>query len=125
VTRLELEGKGKLFLEEKEAITTVLVAGVNILKTQPELVKKFVAAHAELTRWINEHPVEAKELVRAELKELTKRDFPVEVTERAWGRLTLTSEVSAAALDTLLKEAQSVGFLKGSTDLSQFVQVVK
>jgi NitT/TauT family transport system substrate-binding protein len=125
LTRLELEAKGKLYLEEKDAITTVLVSSVAALKAQPALVKKFVEAHAELTRWINEHPAEAKELVRLELKKLTKREFPAETTDRAWSRLHLTSEIALGSLETLLKEAQSVGFLKGFSDLSQFVQIPK
>jgi len=37
--------------------------------------RKFAArAHAELTEWINQHPEEAKKMVNAELKELTKRE---------------------------------------------------
>ncbi|MES2571586.1 MAG: ABC transporter substrate-binding protein [Verrucomicrobiota bacterium] len=125
ISRLELEAKGKIFLEEKEAITTVLASSVRILKEKPALVKKFVDAHAELTKWINEHPAEAKELVRAELKELTKRDFPTATADRAWPRLTLTTEISRAPLEHLLKEAQSVGFLKGAADLGRLVEIPK
>ena len=122
VSRLELESKGKIYLEEKDALTTVLAASVKILKQQPELVKKFVAAHAELTDWINAHPAEAKEFVRAELKELTKREFPAETADRAWPRLKFRSAILRAPFDTLVTEAQSVGFLKGATDLGQLVQ---
>ncbi len=125
VTRLELEAKGKIFLEEKEAVTTVLAASVKILKDRAELVKKFVAAHAELTKWINEHPDEAKALVRAALKEITKRDLPEAVANQAWPRLKFTSEVSRGSFDTLLKEAQSMGFLKGTADLGQLVEIPK
>ncbi|MDB6155739.1 MAG: ssuA 1 [Chthoniobacteraceae bacterium] len=125
ISRLELESKGKIYLEEKDAITTVLASSVKILKEKPDLVKKFVAAHAELTQWINEHPDEAKELVRAELKELTKRDFPAATADHAWPRLKFTSDIARATFDTLLKEAQEVGFLKGSADLSRLVQIPK
>ncbi|MDB6173520.1 MAG: ssuA 1 [Chthoniobacteraceae bacterium] len=125
ISRLELESKGKIYLEEKDAITTVLASSVKMLKEKPDLVKKFVAAHAELTQWINEHPDEAKQLVRAELKELTKRDFPAATADHAWPRLKFTSDIARATFDTLLKEAQEVGFLKGSADLSRLVQIPK
>lgn len=125
VTRLELEAKGRIFLEQKEEITTVLAASVRILQEQPDLVKKFVAAHAELTTWINAHPAEAKGMLRAELKEVTKREFPAAMAERAWGRLHFTSEISLEPFQALVKEAQSVGFLKGANDLSRLIAVPK
>ena len=125
VTRLELEANGKVLLEQKDAITTVLVASARLLRERRELVKQFVAAHPELTKWINDHPDEAKDLVRAELKALTKRDFPAQVTDRAWPRLTFTGEISRAPFDALVSEAQSVGFLKDAPDLGRLVEVVK
>jgi NitT/TauT family transport system substrate-binding protein len=125
VTRLELEANGKVLIEQKEALTTVLASSVKFLKQRPELAKKFVAAHIELTKWINEHPAEAKELLRAELKELTKRDFPAQTADHAWPRLTFTSDISRAPFEALVSEAQSVGFLKGAGDLGRLVEVLK
>jgi NitT/TauT family transport system substrate-binding protein len=76
VSRLEMDASGRIFLEQKEAVTTVLVASVRLLRRQPELAAKFRAAHAELTAWINAHPEEARELVRAGLTAETKREIP-------------------------------------------------
>jgi NitT/TauT family transport system substrate-binding protein len=121
VSRLELEAKGKVYLEEKDAITTVLVAGTKILGAKAEAVKKFVAAHAELTEWINKNPEEAKKLINAEIKELTKREMPTELIDKAWPRLHFTSEIKADALNSFVKDAQSAGFLKDAGDLSRLV----
>jgi NitT/TauT family transport system substrate-binding protein len=125
VTRLELQAKGKIYLEEKDAVTTVLAASSKALKERPELIKKFVAAHVELTQWINEHPEEAKELVRAELKELTRTAMPAGVADRAWPRLRFSADISLPQFEELLREAQSAGFLKGSADLSRLVEIPK
>ena len=121
VSRLELEAKGKVYLEQKDTITTVLVAGTKILSNRKDLVKKFVAAHAELTKWINEHPDEAKQMVNAELKELTKREMPAELIDKAWSRLHFTSDINRESLDSFVSEAQSVGFLKESGDLGKLI----
>ncbi len=75
VSRVELEGKGKVFLEEKDAITTVLTSSVKALNEKSALITKFVKAHAELTDWINQHPDEAKSLFLAGMKSITKRDL--------------------------------------------------
>jgi NitT/TauT family transport system substrate-binding protein len=123
VTRLELESKGKIYLEQNDALTTLLATSVKFQKEKPELLKKFVAAHVELTKWINDHPAEAKELVRAELKELTRREFPAATADKAWTRLKFTSDISRTSLEALVGEAQSVGFLKDAPDLGKLVVI--
>ena len=125
VSRLELEAKGKVFLEQKDSITTVLVASAKLLAEQRELVKKFAAAHAELTEWINQNPDEAKRLANAALKEITKREMPAELIAKAWPRLTFTAEIKREDLAAAVAEAQSVGFLKGAPDLARLVEIPK
>jgi NitT/TauT family transport system substrate-binding protein len=122
VSRLELEAGGKILIEQKEALTTVLASSTRFLAEHADLAKKFVAAHAELTQWMKDNPQEAKALVQAQLKELTKREFPAALADRSWGRLTFTSEIARAPFDALVVEAQSVGFLKGAGDLGRLVQ---
>ena len=124
VARLEFEADGKIFLEEPEALTTVLAASAKFLREQPELAHKLVAAHVELTRWMNDHQAEARELVRAELKELTKAELPAPVAERAWARLKFTPEVARAQFETLLREAQGVGFLEDAIPLDRLVVTI-
>lgn len=125
VSRLETEAGGKILVEQKDAVTTVLASSVKLLKTQPELVKKIAAAHAALTDWINQNPGEAKTLAIAALKELTKADFRQELADRSWARLTFTSAISRDPIATLVAEAQSVGFLKDARDLSRLVEIPK
>ncbi len=121
VSRLELEAKGTIYLEQKDALTTVLTASTRALSQRVELVKKFAAAHVELTEWINKNPEEAKKLANAELKAITHREMPAELIDRSWARIKFTSSVQRTDFDSFLAEAQSVGFLKGEIDLSRLV----
>jgi NitT/TauT family transport system substrate-binding protein len=119
VSRLELGAKGKIYLEQKDAVTTVLVASVNLLKTHPELAEKFRAAHAELTAWINAHPDEAKALVRAGLKADTRREIPAALVDNAWRRLRFTDQVAPSQFAAFVTDAQSVGFLRNAIPLDR------
>lgn len=49
VSRLELEAGGKALVEEKDAITTILVSSTKFLKERRQLARKLTQAHAELT----------------------------------------------------------------------------
>jgi NitT/TauT family transport system substrate-binding protein len=121
VTRLEREASGKVLVEQPDALTTIFASSVRFLKEKPDIAKKLVAAHLELTKWINDHPDDARALVRAELKELTKRDFPEETAAQAWKRLKFTGDVTRAQFEVLVGEAQSVGFLRDMFPLDKLL----
>lgn len=117
VTRLEKEANGKIFLEQKEAVTTILVTCNRMLKKHPELVKKFVQAHRELTDWINKNPAEAQKLAKAELEALTGGKISEELVKSAWPRLKFTSDVNKAELQKFCDYAFKCGFLKRRIDM--------
>jgi NitT/TauT family transport system substrate-binding protein len=112
VTRLEQEAGAKIFVEDKGTFATVLASSAAFIKERGELAKKLVAAHAELTQWIKDHPAEARELIKAELKELTTKAPGDALLDRALPRVVLNTEVSRAGLDEMVAAAQKVGFLK-------------
>ena len=119
VSRLELEADGRLLVEQRDAVTTVLAASARLLRTRPELAERFVAAHRELTAWVSGHPEEAQALVRAGLSAEARREIPAPLVARAWPRLNFTDRVTQAQFETLVAEAQSVGFLRDAIPLDR------
>jgi NitT/TauT family transport system substrate-binding protein len=119
VSRLETEAGGKVFFEQNDAVTTVLVSSVKILRDHPALVEKFRAAHVELTTWINEHPDEAKRQVRQGLGAILHREMTPETVARAWRRLRFTDQISPAQFAQLVTDAQGVGFLRDALPLDR------
>lgn len=122
VSRLETEASGKVLVEEKDAITTVLVSSAGFLEKNRELVKRFVAAHRELTEWIKQNPAEAQNLVREELQASFKIDMHPELLSRAWGRMSITPDVTLAAFQSFVASAQQVGFLRDTPDLGRLIE---
>lgn len=112
VSRLELEAGGKLFVEDKDTFATILASSTAFLAERPELARKLVAAHAELTEWIKTHPQEARELIKAELKELTTKAPGEDLLDRALPRVVLDTQVGRKGLDEMVVAAQKAGFLK-------------
>jgi NitT/TauT family transport system substrate-binding protein len=127
VSRLVLEAGAKVYFEESAVwpetngryVTTHLVSSVALLEQQPALLKKFLAAHVELTEWIRANPDEAKRLFNAEMKALTTRELPAEVLDRAWSKLELTWDPVSASLRKSAEGAHALGFLRRAPDLSQ------
>lgn len=119
VSRLELEAKGRIFLEQPDAVTTVLVSSVKFLKAHPALVAKFTAAHQALTAWLNEHPDEARAQVRAGLSAEMRREMSAAIVASAWGRLKFSGQVTQKQFEALVTEAQSIGFLRNAIPLDR------
>lgn len=122
ISRLEQEASGKILIDDRDAITTVVVARSDILKEQRDLVRKFVAAHRELTEWIKAHPAEAQKLAADELEAETRTKMSADLVKSSWNRVVLTSDVSPDALKRFITSAQSVGFLRNPPDLSRLVE---
>jgi NitT/TauT family transport system substrate-binding protein len=127
VTRLALEAKGRVYLEEGALwpqtggryVTTHLASSARFLTRQPVLLKRWIAAHIEMTQWVNEHADDAKRLLNAEIKAETTKALPAAVLDGAWRRLELTHDPVCASLLRSAEDAHRVGFLRGKPDLSR------
>lgn len=124
VTRLVDEAGGKIYLQQNDTVTTVLVAGQKILKERPEFIKKLVAAHEELTRWINENPQEAQKLVHAELQALTGGKISLDLVKKAWPRLIFTSQMNPKGLQDFVDSAYKSKLLKNRVDVKNLFHKV-
>lgn len=117
VSRLVIEAGGKVLLEQKDAVVTILVARAEALKTKSETIAKFVQAHKELTAWLAANPVEARSTLRAALSNAVKRQLSSEIIESSWKRLHFTDKVTRDQFESLVSDAQSVGFLRDAIPL--------
>jgi NitT/TauT family transport system substrate-binding protein len=121
VSRLLDEAGGRIFLEPKNTVTTVLAGREEFLTGNPDLTRKFLAAHQELTRWIRDHPEEAQRRVRDELSALTRKEIPLPLIQQAWTRLRFDDTISVEPFQSFLDQARSVGFLRAKIDLSNIL----
>lgn len=122
VTRLEREGNGRVFLEDKDVLTTWLACSAKFLREHRDLARKIADANAELTQWIQAHPQEAQQKLIAELKAETRSDFAPEAVAQAWKRIRFTTEVSRDLVTKAVLDGKNVGFFKGNTDTSKLLE---
>jgi len=123
VSRLEIEGGGVLFLDEKTLwpegryVTTQIVCNKQFLFRNRELVKKLLSAHIDVTRQIRTNVVEASKILNAELKKETGKALKEQVIQSAMTRIEFTWDPIATSLFKCAENAHKIGFLRKTPDL--------
>ena len=125
-TRLIHEANGRLLLDERDLwpnhqfVTAHLIVRTKFLQEHPDIVKKFLAAHVELTEWINAHPEQAKRAMNAQIQKETGKALAADVLDEAFGRMQVTYDPIRSSLFTSAKWAFDAGFLgRQMPDLSR------
>lgn len=125
-TRLIKEGNGRLFLDERDLwpqgqfITCHLIVSTKFLRDHPDLVKKWIGAHVELTDWINGHMPDAKKILNQQIQNETGKALPPAELDEAFSRLQVTYDPLRASLLTAAKSSFDAGFLgRQMPDLSR------
>ncbi len=137
-SRLIHEANGRLFLDERDLwpnhqfVTAHLIVRSKFLREHPDVVKQWLAAHVELTDWINAHPQEAKRAMNAQIQKETGKALPADVLDDAFARMQVTYDPIRSSLLTSAKWAFDAGFLgrqmpdlSGLYDLTPLNQVLQ
>lgn len=103
--------------KEGKYSTAVVIARTQFIKQYPDIVEKFVRAHVELTDYINKNPEKAKEVVNAQIKELTNKPLSKDILDAAFKRLTATNNPEKDSVTEFADLSLSAGFLKEKPDL--------
>lgn len=123
VSRLEIEGGGRLYLDEgtlwpgRRYVTTHLVVDRAFLMQNRDLMKKLLRAHIQITQQIRADPVGVGKVLNAELKKETGKALPNAVVSRAMQRIEFTWDPVQSSLLKCAEDAHKIGFIKKQPDL--------
>jgi NitT/TauT family transport system substrate-binding protein len=124
VARLEVEGGGRILLEEKslwpdgQYVTTHLVVNKSFLANQKDIVRNLLAALVEVTEKINADPEKAKPVLNEQLKKETGKPLKPEVLTKAMARVEFTWNPITLSLKRSADSSHRIGFLKAKPELN-------
>lgn len=128
-SRLVLEGGGRVLVDEQDLwpdgrfVTTHLVVRTEFLREHPQSVEALLRGQVEANRRITADPEAAKEVINAELEELTGKALAQPTIDRAFAQIELTEDPVAGSLRRSAENAFATGLvpeadLTGIYDLS-------
>jgi NitT/TauT family transport system substrate-binding protein len=118
LSRMILESKGKLLVNEKDLwpngqfVTTHLIVTQEFLKAYPETVKKLLQGHLQAVKYIETNNADAQQAANAQLAALSGKPLKDNILAAAFKNLTFTNDPIASSLYTSAQHAQDVGLLK-------------
>ncbi len=124
VSMLVEKSGGKIYLNEADLwaqgkyATAVVLVRKKFLEEHPEVVKKYLETHLELTDWIQKNSEEAKKILKAEIEKETGKEMPGSILDSAFKRVTFSCEALQGSMTEQAKSAFRAGFLKKEPDLS-------
>ena len=116
-TRLIVEKKGKLFLDERtlwpdgKFVITLLLVNTKFMNDNPDLVKAVLAAHIQVTQDIQKNPAAAKKVINDQLKALSGKPLPDQVLEDSFPKLEILLDPLKSSLLKSADSAFQLGFL--------------
>ena len=120
-------GQGaRVFVDEKDEWengiypTTVVAVRPAYLKSHPDVIARFVGAHVDETRFIEERRPAALALVRETMQRVSGRALPDVVAKSAFATIEFSAATRPDVLGTNAEHARRAGFLPAA-DLSQLI----
>lgn len=116
-SRLIIEKKGKLFLDERtlwpdgKFVITHLLVSAKFLNEKPELVKALLSAHIQITQDIQKDPTAAKKILNDQLKTLSGKALPDQVLDDSFSKIEITFDPLKTTLLKSADDAFNLGFL--------------
>lgn len=137
-SRIIRQAEGEVFLDERTLwedgrfSSTLMIVGADFLKRHPDYVKRWLAAHVKITRWIHQHPRKAVKVVCEQIKAISGVSLPQEIINDAFLRLEATYDPIVPSLFSYAEMAYDAGFLgnqrfnlSGLVDLRLLNEVLK
>ncbi len=116
-SRLVIEGKGKVFVDErdlwpnKQFVTTNIMVSKKFLDAHPDVVTNFLIGHLDAVSFITKDTAAAQQAINGELEKLTTKPLPADVLAMSFETLTVTYDPLPQTLFASADHAFTLGFL--------------
>ena len=119
------EGGGKIFVEERDLwppegkfVTAHIIARPDYLQNNPDVIKKLLEAHINVTNWINSDKTAAIKAFNVELQKLTQKTIEEDMLNASLSRIDFTYDPIRLSLFQDASDAYNLGFLPENPDVS-------
>ena len=124
ILETELGGK-RLFHEEElwpnnEFASVLLIGNVDYIEKNPIIISNFLNSHHDTVNWINQHPIETRNVFNDFLNSHLGQSLSDEVVDIALSNLVITADPLPNSVFSFAERADALGYLgRNGYDLSE------
>ena len=124
ILETELDGN-RLFYEEdlwpgKQFASVLVIGNTDYVKNNPEIVSNFLQSHHNTVQWINENPVETRNVFNSFLKSYLGQSLSDEIVDIALSNLQIIDDPLPNSIHSFAEQADSLGYLgRNGYDISE------
>lgn len=124
ILETELNGK-RLFYEEdlwpdRQFASVLVIGNTDYAKNNPEIISNFLRSHHNTVEWINENPVETRDVFNSFLKSYLGQSLSDEIVDVALSNLQVTFDPLPDSIHSFAEQADSLGYLgRNGYDISE------
>jgi NitT/TauT family transport system substrate-binding protein len=128
--KLIKEANAKVLVDERDLwpegkfVSAHIIARTDYIEKNPDIIRKLLEAHVDMTTWINNNSEEALQIFNAELNKLMGQTIPEDEFREGVSRIELTYDPIKESLFKAANDAYDIGFLgKTRPELSEIYDV--
>ncbi|MBN2285012.1 MAG: aliphatic sulfonate ABC transporter substrate-binding protein [Tissierellales bacterium] len=120
-SRLIHEIGARILLDEKEVFrngqysTALLIGRKDYIEAHPEIVKKIIEVHYEMTQYIEENPETAKMMLNTQIEALTGQKLSSNVIDSVFERLYFSYDPISESVMDFMNISKAEGFIDQTT----------
>ncbi|MBT7252381.1 MAG: ABC transporter substrate-binding protein, partial [Candidatus Nitrosopelagicus sp.] len=123
-------GGNRLFFEEdlwpnNQFASVLLIANIDYVEKNPEIISNFLISHHETVDWINDNPVETRDIFNSFLKSHLGQSLSDDIVDISLSNLEITSDPVMDSVYSFAEKANVLGYLgRNGYDLSEIFYTI-
>lgn len=128
-SRLIKEVKANIVLDYDEVYlqggysSTVVVARKDFINKYPNIIKKFIQTHVELTKYINEENEKVKGVINSQINKLTGVTIPEDIMNASFSRLIITNNPEKESILNFIKVSRDFGIIQNDIKMEELLNL--
>ena len=129
ILETELDGH-RLFVEDdlwpdKQFASVLLIANIDYVEKNPEIISNFLLSHHETVKWINDNPVETRNIFNSFLKSHLGQSLSDDIVDISLSHIEITSDPIPDSVYSFAEQANILGYLgRNGYDLSEIFYTI-
>ena len=125
-TRLLVEGKGKIFLNESslwpggQFATTIVVVRQAFYSAHPDIVRQFLQADIDTVQYMRANPTSAQQIANQQIEQITGSAIKSSELSLAFKDLQITYDPLVSTITTQAARSYALGFVSSRPNLANF-----